>query len=154
MDSDNSKRNLTGSAFLIVPTVSHLGGNPGVAGLAECHEVALGMAAAVAQRDDVVDLLGPCEPSLFQAELAERVLRDVHVPDPRPPATVPPLLFLAASVSFISLVGQLLMFLTVTSFGQLRAAGPGAGTFWFPGHCVHLPMKKPGAFAPGLFVTI
>ena len=49
---------LCSMSLSVVPAVAALGGDAGVAGLAQCHEVAGLIAAAIGKGQDVVNLFG------------------------------------------------------------------------------------------------
>ena len=99
----------------MVPTVTHLNSDAGVAGLAKAHEVAVRMGAAFAERQDVMYFLGDGDSGVLLALLAQRVGFDVSVTDTFPSTTVA---YVGLGVSLVLVVlsiGSLLMFFTVNA---------------------------------------
>ena len=99
----------------VVPTVTHLNSDTGVAGLAQAHKIAFRMGTALAERQDVVYFLGYSDATVLLALLAQRVRFDVSVTDTFPSTTVA---FVGLGVSLVLVVlciGSLLMFFTVNA---------------------------------------
>ena len=96
----------------VVPTVTHLNSDAGVAGLAQAHEVAVSVSTALAERHDVMYFLGSSDAPVLLALLAQRVRFYVSVTDTFPSTTVA---FVRLGVSLVLVVlgiGSLLMFFT------------------------------------------
>ena len=99
----------------VVPTVTHLNSDTGVAGLAKAHEVAVRMSTALTKRQDVMYFLGSSDAPVLLALLAQRVRFDVSVTDTLPRTTVA---FVGLGVALVLVVlgiGSLLMFFTVNA---------------------------------------
>ena len=99
----------------VVPTVTHLNSDTGVAGLAQAHEVAVRMSTALAERQDVMYFLGDSDAPVLIALLAQRVRFDVSVTDTLPRTAVA---FVGLGVALVLVVlgiGSLLMFFTVNA---------------------------------------
>ena len=99
----------------VVPTVTHLNSDAGVAGLAQAHEVAVRMGAALAERQDVMYFLGDNDAPVLLALLAQRVRFDVSVTDTLPRTAVA---FVGLGVSLVLVVlgiDSLLVFFTVNA---------------------------------------
>jgi hypothetical protein len=99
--------------------------------------------AALTERENVVYLLGGCQPTGFLAFLAERVCLDEAVADTLPASTVAFVCLRLALEMVVMIVHLLLMLGTVLLvYGEPTAAGVGAGTLGFVGHLVHLLAGK------------
>ena len=99
----------------VVPSVTHLNSDAGVAGLAKAHEVAVRMGAALAERHDVMYFLGSSDAPVLLALLAQRVGFDVSVTDTLPRTAVA-FVCLGVALKVIVLgIGCPLMFLTVNA---------------------------------------
>ena len=136
----------------VVPTVTHLNSDTGVAGLAKAHEVAVRMGAALAERQDVMYFFGSSDAPVLLALLAQRVRFDVSVTDTFPSTTVA-FVGLGVSLVFVVLgIGCPLMFLTVNAVCKLRAAGVSARPFRFCRHGFLLfgQNKSPEDYPPRL----
>jgi hypothetical protein len=99
--------------------------------------------AALTERENVVYLLGRCQPTGSLALLAERVCLDEAVADTLPASTVAFVCLRLALEVVVMIVHLLLMLGTVLLvYGEPTAAGISAGTFGFVGHRVHLLAGK------------
>lgn len=103
-------------------------------GLAQRHEIALVMRAAICQRDHVVYFLRCRNPTFASAHLAERIRCNVPAPDGWPHAVVPFLHIRCSAVAIVLGCDQLLMRRTIQSIRKLRAAGIAAGFLWLSRH--------------------
>ena len=99
----------------VVPTVTHLNSDPGVAGLAQAHEIAVRMGATLAERHDVMYFLGSSDAPVLLALLAQRVRVYVSVTDTFPSTTVAFVRLGVALVLVVLSIGSLLMFFTVNA---------------------------------------
>ena len=98
-----------------------------MAGLAQRHEIALIMGAAVCQRDNVVYFLRRRDPALAPAYFAERIRCNMPAPNGWPHAVVPFLHSRCSTVAIVLGCDQLLVRRTIQSIRKLRAAGIPAG---------------------------
>ena len=99
----------------VVPTIPQLNSDPGVAGLAQAHEIAVRMGAALTERQDVMYFLGGGDAAILLALLAQRVRLDVSVADTLPRTAVA---FVGLGVALVLVVlgiGSLLVFFTVNA---------------------------------------
>ena len=85
----------------VVPTVTHLNSDAGVAGLAQAHKIAFRMGTALAERQDVMYFLGSSDAPVLLALLAQRVRFYVSVTDTLPRTTV---VLLHSGVTLVALV--------------------------------------------------
>jgi hypothetical protein len=123
-----------------------------MAGFTESHEVALLVAAALGEREDVVYLFGRCERSLLLTLFTERMELDVAVTDAFPGTTVS---FIGIGVAFVPVVLSSHFFLmlgaVLLAVCKPTAAGVSTGTLWFVGHGFTSPSghkEKPPQISP------
>jgi len=106
-----------------------------VTGFTKSHEIALLVASAFGEREDVVYLFSWSETALFLALLTKRMRLDVAVTNAFPSTAVS---FVGGRVTFILVVmfvHCLLMLGTVLlTFSKPTAAGISTRTLWFVGH--------------------
>ena len=114
-----------------------------VAGFAQAAQVRKVVAAAVVERDHVVDLSHGRVPSTGQAVLTQRVGFDVGRADLSPPVVVASVdLRVALVVAVAGVLGAGVLG-AEPLLGQLGAAGVGAWAFGFERHQTHRPPEKP-----------
>ena len=105
-----------------------------MAGLAQCHEIALVMGTARRQRNDVVYLRSHRHPALSPAHFAQGMRGNKPAPNGWPRAIVPLLHFRRSAVAIVLGRDQLPVRRAVLPVRQLRAAGIAAGMLGFSGH--------------------
>ena len=100
------------------------------------HEIALIMRAAIAERLDVMHECRRHKASALPAHLAQRFSHQMSVANLSPHTTVPLVLFVAASKTFVVPLHRLLMLLAVAALPvrEIRTACHAARTFRFPRH--------------------
>ena len=118
----------------IVPSVTALRMDSGMAWLAEGDQILSCVGAAFRQRFDVVNLHRFDIAAFLQAQFAQRIIGGIAVANAFPCSTVPALGFRVAVIFFISLGFQLGVFLTKPAVCQLGAAWVGAGALWLSWH--------------------
>ena len=128
--------------------VPHLDADPGVARLAQRHEVRLIMRPAMIQRQDVMHFGRLGQPAFLFALFTQRVGSQEPGTFLLPLSAVPSLGHRVTTVSFILAACQLLMFLAVPFISKPGTAGVAAWPFRFPWHPHHLRLyfcatKKP-----------
>lgn len=94
------------------------------------------MRAAFSKRELVMDFLGRNVEPALQTHFAQRVLRDVAVPDTLPSASIPAFCLRTAVIFFIACVFLLLMHRAVPTVSKVGTAGIGAGPLGFPWHLI------------------
>jgi len=106
-----------------------------VTGFTESHEVALLVAAAFGEREDVVYLFGRSELTLLLALLTQRMRFDVAITDTLPSTTIS---FVGSRVTFVLVVMIVHCFLMLGTVllanSKPTAAGVSTRTFRFVGH--------------------
>jgi len=117
--------------------------NLGVTGLAERHEVALTMIAALGDGEDMVYLLHGSQPPFLKAHLAQGMRSSVSVTDSLPGSAVLLVRVGNARVFVVLLRGESLMFLAVLTAldSQPWTAAISAPAPWFPRHTNHLAFR-------------
>ena len=124
-----------------------------MAGLAQRHEIALIMGAAVCQRDNVVYFLRRRDPALAPAYLAERIRCNVPATNSWPHAVVPFLHSRCSTVAIVLGCDQLLVRRTIQSIRKLRAAGIAAGLLRLSRH-TFLHRKSPRRIYSGRAASV
>ena len=127
------------------PAPAFLGGDPRMTRLAQRHEIAFVMGAAIGQRDHVVYFLRRRDPALAPAYLAERMRCHMPAPNRWPHAVVPFLHFRCSTMAIVLGCDQLLVHRTIQSIRKLRAAGIAAGLLRLSRH-TFLQYKRPPRF--------
>ena len=118
------------------PATALSGGDLGVAGGAQRHEVRFIVRTALGQRYDVVNLLRRGDPATLLAPLAQGVGSDEAVAYPFPNPAVALLHSRVTLVSFVPLGFLLGVFLAEATVGQPWTAGVGAGALGSSRHAV------------------
>ena len=139
-----------------MPSISHLGCNAGMTGLAECHEVLLIMAAATRKRQDMVNFCRFGQPARLSAFFAKRMPGKELCPYLSPGTPIPAPGSWITAIFLILLTGQLCMFFAVPICGKLCAARIPAGMFRPCWHHDHLSLGKQKAlegFLPEGFIV-
>lgn len=116
--------------------------------LAQRHQVAEIVTAAVRHGNDVVHLLNRSEPTLFQTHLAQRVSRCITL-SYLPPRSAVFLVAVGRTDEFIvAAVYLLCVFLAVLPVTTAGTAGVRTWTLWSFGHWVHLlgHRKSPASY--------
>jgi hypothetical protein len=124
------------------PASAFFGGDPGVTGLAERHQVLVVMCSAFGQRRDVVDFLGGRIPAKLSALLAERVRSKKSLSDLSPASAIAFRCFGVTLVAVVMAVNFSFVFLTVPALHQLGTAGEGTRPLGFSGHRPPPGIKK------------
>ena len=103
---------------------------------AKRHEIVLVMRTAIAERLDVMHERRRDEASVRSAHLAQRFSCQMSVANLSPHTTIPLVLFVAASKTFVVPLHRLLMLLAVAALAvrQVGTAAVAARTFRFPRH--------------------
>ncbi len=125
-------------APVLAEPVSHLHAYPGVAGLAESHEVLLVVRSAMAEWKDVMYLRRHGQPAFLPALLAQRVCGKEPGTNLLPCAAVPPLRHRVAAVLLVVPALQFPVFLAVPFLREPWAAWVPARVFRLPRHPHHL----------------
>jgi len=120
----------------VVPAITHLHRDAGVARLAQRHEIVGTAATTFGERKDVVDLLGRRQLALLLTLLAERVRFDVTVTDTLPSTTIPFIRLRLTLEMVVMVICLSLVLRAVKSVRQLRTAGVLARSLRFSGHDV------------------
>ena len=108
--------------------------NLGVAGLTEAHEVVPCVSTAFGNGQNVVNFLYRCQPTFFETQLTERMLRRIAVTDAFPRSAVLAV-YICAALVFVVLAAFLhTVLFTKLSFTEVGAAGMRAGSEWSLGH--------------------
>jgi len=106
-----------------------------VTGFTKSHEIALLVATAFGEREDVVNFLGRRQLALLLTLLAERMRLNEAVTDALPASAVAFVGLGVTLVLVVLFVHDLLMLGTVLlTYSEPTAAGIGTGTFGFVGH--------------------
>jgi len=106
-----------------------------VTGFTKSHEIALLIASAFGEREDVVYLFSWSKTALFLALLTKRMRLNVAVTDAFPSTTVSFVGYRVAFILVVMFIHCLLMFGTVLlTFSKPTAAGISTRTLWFVGH--------------------
>ena len=108
--------------------------NPGVAALAQGHEISRVVGTPVCKRKDVVHFLSRRQPSFALTLLTKRMRLDVACTYPSPCATVTLVSVRIALVFVVMALGNLPVLLAVPTVGQPAAAGIGARALRLVGH--------------------
>ena len=142
-----------GSLFsgpFFIPSFTPFCMNSGMALFAQGKQIIFLMCPTLCQRLDVMHLLRLDEPAVPLALLTKRVCIHVPVTDAFPCSSVPALGCWVPAVLFVTLVLQLLMFLTEPAIRQLGTAGVGTRPLWFPWHRLTSSRHKesPTGFLP------
>lgn len=116
----------TGSA--IMPTITTLGMDSGMAGLAKGNQIIPCVSAALGERNFMVDFLSGNQHTFGLTQLTQRMLLDIAVADPLPGSAVSAAHFRVTVVFLIASVLLSLVFFAESSVCQLGAAGVGTGT--------------------------
>ena len=128
--------------------------NPGMATLAQRHEVTLVVRAAVCQRQDVMYFLDGRQPAFAHASFANRMRLDVKRSDSSPRASISFVCIWVAQVLVILTFGYLPVLVAEPTIGQPPAARIGAGTLGFVWHPIPPRHKKTtGDFSSMAFYT-
>ena len=120
------------------PATALSGGDLGVAGGAQRHEVRFIVRATLGQRYDVVNLLRTGDPATLLAPLAQGVGSDEAVAYPFPNPAVSLLHSRVALVAFVSLGFQPGVFLTEVTVGKSWTTGVGTGALGSAWHREYL----------------
>lgn len=107
-----------------------------VARLAQAHQVAGIVGAALGNRKNMMNFLDRCQPAFLEALLTQGVRRCVPVTDALPSPTVFAVDVRAALVLVVTVPVQLLMLRTEASVGEPWTAGVSAGLLWTPRHMI------------------
>ena len=115
-----------------------------VARLAEAHQIAFPVVAALADREDVMHLLDGGHASFLQTHLAEGVGLGIAVADALPRPAVLPVHVSRALVPVVAVALGLRVFGAVLTavHGKARTAGVSAGTPGFPWHQRRLHLRN------------
>lgn len=107
-----------------------------VARLAQAHQVAGLVCAALRNRKNMMNFLDWCQPAFLEALLTQGVRRCVPVTDALPSPTVFAVDVRAALVLVVTVPVQLLMLRTEASISKPWTAGVSAGLLWAPWHII------------------
>ena len=123
---------------------------------AKRHEIALVMRAAIAERLDVMHERRRHKASALPAHLAQRFSCQMPVANLSPRASVPLMLSVAASESFVVPLHRLLVLFAVAALlvCQIGTACHAARTFRFPRHLAPPSKKPPTGFLPRWLLPI
>ena len=122
----------------LTPATALSGGDLGVAGSAQRHEVRFIVRTALGQRYDVVNLLRRGDPATLLAPLAQGVGSDEAVTHAFPHPAVSLLHSRVALVAFVSLGFQPGVFLTEATVGKSWTTGVGTGALGSAWHREYL----------------
>ena len=127
-----------------------------VARHAERHEIFLVMRAAIAERLDVMHERRRHKASVRSAHLTQRLSCQMTVANLSPRASVPLMLPVAASESFVVPLHRLLVLFAVAALliCEIRTACHTAGAFRFPRHLAPPTKKPPTGFLPRWLLPI
>ena len=102
------------------------------------NQIASVVCSSFSQRLDVMDLLHRNQLSFLVAPLTEGMLRSIAVTNPFPCSAVTFLCVRVSAVSFVLLVDEFFVFLTVTPVGQFLTARVSTGMLGLSWHRQHL----------------
>ena len=107
-----------------------------VARLAQAHQVAGLVCAALRNRKNMMNFLDRCQPAFLEALLTQGVRRCIPVTDTLPSPAVFAVDVRAALVLVVPIPVQLLVLLAEASISKSWTAGVSAGFLWTPWHII------------------
>jgi hypothetical protein len=125
-----------------MPAVAAFGMNPRMALFAKGHQITAVVRPSLRERELVVNLLGWRVRTFRKADLTQRMLRSIGIPDAFPSPSVSTLGGRVAVVPFVTLGLQLLVFWAEPFVRQVGAAGVGTGPFRSLGHVTSTSVRK------------